>query len=647
MPRTGTLPQLTRLGRQFQSKGESLGQLWGERSTWQVRLRWAVPPTILACVAAALRLGYQFDWLPVAGVALTILAYNALIAFASALLRPEARKRYAVDVALAVVQVCLDYVALLTLLHFTGGVASPLLFFLVFHVIFAAMLFRPAVAYVFAAAAALGTSLLALFEFAKLLPSHPIWYAGKTLTLADRPGHTLAVLVFFSGAVFITAGVSNMIVARLRKGVLAFAEANRRATVLNDKLASLYVMVEAVSTQKVLDRVLATVVEELSKVTEVAGLTVSLTKEDGSGLRCAAAQGLSADFGEDPALTHSLSALHDGVMRGEAVVVGKLADGVDAEPSGTSHRLPDELAVTGVRSAILAPLMVGGRSIGVLGAYRRDADPFGEEDIFFFRLAGELVGIAIDDARQAEAIERLAQERTRLMLQVAHNLRAPLSAASTMLETIVGSYLGAVTPKQAEYLQRIGRRLDSMQRTIAEMLALARAQRAEPTRANSAVALGEVVSEVAALFRPEAERKQLELRVQCPKELPPVRGDAELLRQLVENLLSNSIKYTPAGGTVSVSTGLSSSEELNLEVSDTGIGIPPTEQSRLFTEFFRASNARRVQDLGTGLGLPIVKQIAELHGGTVRVQSELDKGTRVLVTLPAFRPETAEKPPPS
>jgi signal transduction histidine kinase len=291
--------------------------------------------------------------------------------------------------------------------------------------------------------------------------------------------------------------------------------------------------------------------------------------------------------------------------------------------------------------------MVGGRSIGVLGAYRRDADPFGEEDIFFFRLAGELVGIAIDDARQAEAIERLAQERTRLMLQVAHNLRAPLSAASTMLETIVGSYLGAVTPKQAEYLQRIGRRLDSMQRTIAEMLALARAQRAEPTRANSAVALGEVVSEVAALFRPEAERKQLELRVQCPPELPSVRGDAELLRQLVENLLSNSIKYTPAGGTVSVSTGLSSSEELNLEVSDTGIGIPPTEQSRLFTEFFRASNARRVQDLGTGLGLPIVKQIAELHGGTVRVQSELDKGTRVLVTLPAFRPETAEKPPPS
>jgi signal transduction histidine kinase len=636
-----------RLGRQFQSKGESLGQLWGERSTWQVRLRWAVAPTILGCVAAALRLGYQFEWLPVVGVALAILAYNALIAFASALMRPEPRKRYAVDVALAIVQVCLDYAALLTMLHFTGGVASPLLFFLAFHVIFAAMLFRPAVAYVFAAAAAVGTSLLALFEFARLLPSHPIWYAGQSLTLANRPGHVIAVLVFFSGAVFITAGVSNMIVARLREGVVALAEANRRATLLNDKLASLYVMVEAVSAQKVLDGVVATVVEELTKVTEVAGLTVALTPEDGSRLRYAAVHGLPADFARNEALERSLSAFNDRVMKGEAIVVGQLVEGVDAQPSGASVRLPNELATTGVRSAILAPLTVGGRSIGVLGSYRRDADPFREEDIAFFRLAGELVGIAIDDARQAEAIERLARERTRLMLQVAHNLRAPLSAVGTMLETIAGGYLGPVSPKQAGYLQRISRRLESMQSTIAEMLALARAQRAEPIQADSAVALSEVISEVATLFRPEAERKPLELRVDCPTSLPSVRGDAELLNQLVENLLSNSIKYTPAGGTVTVSIAVTGSEELSLEVSDTGIGIPPAEQARLFTEFFRATNARRVHELGTGLGLPIVKQIVELHGGTVRLESELNKGTRVVVTLPVFRPESAEKPQPS
>jgi signal transduction histidine kinase len=640
MPSAFPMPHSSRLGQEFQSKGESLGQLWGERSTWQVRLRWAVAPTILACVGVALLLGYRFTWVPVAGVALTILAYNASIAFALARIRPPPSKRYAVDVALAVVQVCLDYAALLTMLHFTGGVASPLLFFLVFHVIFAAMLFRPAVAYVFAAAASLGTSVLALFEFAKILPSHPIWYGGATVTLADRPGHILAVLIFFSGAVFITAGVSNMIVARLREGVVALAEANRRATVLNDKLASLYVMVEAVSAQRVLDRVLTTVVEELSKVMEVAGLTVALPTEDGSGLRCAAVHGLPVGFGQDESLRRRLSLLNDRVMQGEALVVGPVADGVDVQSGGGSVPLPDELAAAGVKSAILAPLLVAERTIGVLGAYRRDSSLFREEDIDFFRFAAELVGIAIDDARQAEAIERLMQERTRLMLQVAHNLRAPLSAASTMLETIVGSYLGPVNPKQAEYLQRVARRLGSMQNTIGEMLALARAQRAEPIPANSLVALCHLVAEMSNLFRSEAERKQLRLHVDCPSGLPVVRGNAELLNQLAENLLSNAIKYTPAGGTVNISLNLAGPEELTLEVSDTGIGIPQAEQARLFTEFFRASNARRVHELGTGLGLPIVKQIAELHGGRVELQSEQDKGTRVLVTLPVARTET-------
>jgi signal transduction histidine kinase len=562
-----------------------------------------------------------------------------LIALALAWIRPKRRKRYAVDVALAVVQVCLDYAALLTMLHFTGGIASPLLFFLVFHVIFAAMLFRPVVAYLFAAAASLGTSLLALFEFAKVLPSHPIWFGGVTMSLADRPGHILAVLVFLSAAVFITAGVSNMIVARLREGVVALAEANRRATALNDKLASLYVMVEAVSAQRVLDRVVTTVVEELSKVTEVAGLTVALSKDDGSGLSYAAVHGLPADFRESAALQQSLTRFNDRVMQGEAVLIGQVVDGVDAQANDGSLGLPQELGAIGVGSAILAPLVVGERTIGVLGAYRRDADLFREEDIDFFQLAAELVGIAIDDARQAEAIEQLMRERTRLMLQVAHNLRAPLSAASTMLETIVGSYLGPVSPKQAEYLQRIGRRLESMQSTIAEMLALARAQRADPVQLSSAVALGEVVSDVAALFRPEAERKRLQLHVDHPTDLPCVRGNAELLNQLVENLLSNAIKYTPVGGTVDVSVAVSGPKEVTLEVRDTGIGIPQAEQDRLFTEFFRATNARRLHELGTGLGLPIVKQIAELHGGKVQLQSEVDQGTRVLVALPIVRAE--------
>jgi signal transduction histidine kinase len=385
-------------------------------------------------------------------------------------------------------------------------------------------------------------------------------------------------------------------------------------------------MVEAVSAQKVLDRVLNIVVEELTRVTEVGGITVSLSSEDGEKLRYAAGHGLPPEFGRGRVLDLKSSPFNRRVMMGETVALGEIAQ-------ADSFQFRDELSTAGFKSALLAPLVVGGRSIGVLGAYRRGADQFGEEDMGFFRLAAELVAIAIDDACQAEAISHLMEERTRLMLQVAHNLRAPLSAASTMLETMAGSYLGPVGAAQKEYLDRIGRRLSSMQSTIGEMLALANARRAPPPASDTPVELNEVVTEVTDMFRAEAERKQLNLQLIQPRQVPPLVGSAELLRQLVENLVSNAIKYTPAGGSVRISLDLVSASTMELEVRDTGIGIPKSEQKSLFTEFFRASNARKMQEVGTGLGLPIVKQIAERYAGAVQIRSEEGKGTRVTVTL--------------
>jgi len=253
----------------------------------------------------------------------------------------------------------------------------------------------------------------------------------------------------------------------------------------------------------------------------------------------------------------------------------------------------------------------------------------------FFRLAAELVAIAIDDARQAEAIEKLMEERTRLMLQVAHNLRAPLSATGTMLDTLGAEYLGPINAKQAEYVERMGRRLKSMQQTIGELLTLAYARSVDPTTSRAPVDLAGLAREVAEVFRATANEKGIQLVLKVPEELPSLSGSTELLRQLLENLVSNGLKYTPEGGTVTVSVGPANDGDLEIAVVDTGIGIPADEQPKLFTEFFRASNVRALKKVGTGLGLAIVKQIAERHGGEVHVESEVGHGTRVTVHLPA------------
>jgi two-component system sensor histidine kinase VicK len=315
-------------------------------------------------------------------------------------------------------------------------------------------------------------------------------------------------------------------------------------------------------------------------------------------------------------------------MAGETVLVEHVATSPDL-----ARR--EELLALGIESIILAPLRVEQRVIGILGVYRRAPHRFVSEDAGFFELAAELVAISVENARHGEAIDHLMEERTRLMLQVAHNLRAPLSAAATMLETLGESYLGPVNAQQQDTISRIERRLRTMIRVVGELLTLAHTREQHPDTVRSPVDLRALTEQVVATFRDEAIRRGLDLTVSTSPDLPSVLGDADLLQQLVENLASNALKYTLSGGRVEIDLHRSERGGLTLEVRDTGIGIPREEQPRLFSEFFRASNARKLDEDGTGLGLPIIKQIVDRHGGEIQVESEPGKGTRMVVRLPA------------
>jgi len=124
---------------------------------------------------------------------------------------------------------------------------------------------------------------------------------------------------------------------------------------------------------------------------------------------------------------------------------------------------------------------------------------------------------------------------------------------------------------------------------------------------------------------------------------PPVSGNSEQIEQMLENLVSNAIKYTPDGGWVKVTFSGAPGNKVVIRVADSGIGIPEKDQSRLFTEFFRADNAREKQEMGTGLGLSIVKEIVDAHQGTIQVESRENHGTTVVVSLPAARKAVEEE----
>jgi signal transduction histidine kinase len=185
-------------------------------------------------------------------------------------------------------------------------------------------------------------------------------------------------------------------------------------------------------------------------------------------------------------------------------------------------------------------------------------------------------------------------------------------------------------------LRRADRRTTLLLDAVNDLLSLSRARLDKPSEANVEFRLPSVVDGVVSLMQPKAEAGGVALAVECAADLPPLVGSPEDIEELVSNLVSNAVKYTPSGGSVTASAKLNGQGVL-LRVSDTGIGIPADDLPRLFNEFHRCTNVRQSGIEGTGLGMAIVKTIADRHHAEVRVESEEGKGTTVEVRFPLGR----------
>jgi len=145
--------------------------------------------------------------------------------------------------------------------------------------------------------------------------------------------------------------------------------------------------------------------------------------------------------------------------------------------------------------------------------------------------------------------------------------------------------------------------------------------------------LGNLVSEVIVSLLPQIEAKEINLTVEVPPDLPEVWGDRTRIIQILTNLVTNAYKYTPKGGRIAITTQWVD-DSAQVDVADTGIGIAPQDQEKLFTRFFRADHPEIRRVTGTGLGLSITKSIVEMHGGRIWVESQLGKGSTFSFTLP-------------
>jgi signal transduction histidine kinase len=449
----------------------------------------------------------------------------------------------------------------------------------------------------------------------------------------EGPGFIWDRVTFPFGVFLITGAIVGWLVKRLeREAALAETRA-REAELLRDTLGRRVDVLEAanrcaraLASSLELDQAFSAFSRELRGLLAFERVTLVLVEGGRAEVMAVAGRGTDRVFPPGSARPVRGSVL-------EEVLEGKLVYRPSMDPP--QYPEEEELLALGLRSRVLAPLQVGPRAIGMLGLVRVDADAFSDEELELVSLLGRLVATAVQNIRAYEAERNTADELRRLsalradfVSLVSHELRSPMAAVIGAARTLQGRWR-ELTPEQRQaFLGLIGDETSRLATLIDDVLDTSRIEAGTFSFTFTDVDLAELLRDVVAAAELAQDEVVLTTEV---GSLPRVRGDRERLRQVIQNLIDNAVKYSSAGGRVSVSA-LADDGHVVIDVADEGPGIAPEDRQLIFEKFGRSSGGNAKP--GTGLGLFIARSIAEAHGGTLDVESVPERGSVFRLELP-------------
>jgi signal transduction histidine kinase len=296
----------------------------------------------------------------------------------------------------------------------------------------------------------------------------------------------------------------------------------------------------------------------------------------------------------------------------------------------------------GYRSLLSVPLLREQQIMGALTVWRRETGEFKPEVVNLLQTFATQSALAIQNARlfreiedKSRQIEAANRHKSEFLANMSHELRTPLNAIIGFSEVLQERLFGELNDKQAEYTSDIltsGQHLLSL---INEILDLSKVEAGRMELELAPFDLPLAIDNARTFVRERATKHGIKLDVTIDERLGDYTGDERKIKQILLNLLSNAVKFTPEGGRISIDA-----KQLNgsvqISVSDTGIGISPEDQARIFEEFRQVGGDYAHKSEGTGLGLTLAKKFVELHGGKMWVTSEVGKGSRFTFTLPAI-----------
>jgi two-component system, NtrC family, sensor kinase len=294
----------------------------------------------------------------------------------------------------------------------------------------------------------------------------------------------------------------------------------------------------------------------------------------------------------------------------------------------------------GYQSLLAVPLLLDQKIMGALTVYRRQTGSFAPEVVNLLQTFATQSVLAIQNARlfreiedKSRQIEAANRHKSEFLANMSHELRTPLNAIIGFSEVLGERLFGELNEKQAEYTDDIltsGRHLLSL---INEILDLSKVEAGRMELELAAFDLPLAIDNARTFVRERATKHGITLDVMVDDRLGDIVGDERKIKQILLNLLSNAVKFTPEGGRIGI-RARQADGSVEVSVSDTGIGIAPEDQPKIFEEFRQVGTDYAHKKEGTGLGLTLAKKFVELHGGKIWVESEVGKGSKFTFTLP-------------
>jgi PAS domain S-box-containing protein len=403
--------------------------------------------------------------------------------------------------------------------------------------------------------------------------------------------------------------------ARLYAGERERAEVNRAL------LGAAEVLGSTLDPDEVMERMVSLAGELVGA--DGAGLTL-LAGERGEELRMAVASGLLEPLrgmGGRSAESLTEEAFNAGGPR------------VFSASDQPAHTAMAWMRRVGVEHYAVVPLHAGDERLGILGLVRGpESPPFTREELYTLELLGGQAAVAVRNARLYEGAQAASRAKSEFLAMMSHELRTPLNALAGFSSLLEEEIYGPITDQQRQALGRMRGAREHLVTLIDQVLDVARVEAGSKRARPEPVALAALVRGVCESLRGAADARGLSLEVEAPEELR-VQTDPGMVRQILTNLIGNAVKFSERGG---ITVRLHRCEAAAcLEVSDTGPGIPPELQDRVFEPFFQVDPSTTRREGGVGLGLALSREFARLVGGDLTLRSDPGKGSTFTLRLPA------------